>query len=99
LKTYELEFNEAALKEWRKLDGSIQTQFKKQLAKRLQSPHVTSARLHGDLQNTYKIKLRDAGYQLVYEVIDQQLVVLVIAVGRRDHDATYLAARHRHSSV
>jgi len=95
LKTYELEFHELALKEWRKLDGSIQTLFKKQLAKRLQAPHVPSARLHGDLQNTYKIKLRDAGYRLVYEVIDHRLVVMVIAVGRRDHDAVYLQASRR----
>ncbi len=95
MKTYELEFHEAALKEWRKLDGSIQAQFKKQLAKHLLAPHVPSARLRGDLQNTYKIKLRDVGYRLIYEVIDQRLVVFVIAVGRRDHDAAYLAAAHR----
>ncbi len=95
MKTYELEFHEAALKEWRKLDGSIQALFKKQLAKRLQGPHVPSARLQGNLQNTYKIKLRDVGYRLVYEVIDRQLVVLVIAVGRRDHEAVYLAASKR----
>ncbi len=95
MKTYELEFHEAALKEWRKLDGSIQALFKKQISKRLQAPHVPSARLRGDLQNTYKIKLRDAGYRLVYEVIDQRLVVVVIAVGRRDHDTVYLEAAHR----
>jgi mRNA interferase RelE/StbE len=95
LKTYELEFHELALKEWRKLDGSIQTLFKKQLAKRLQAPHVASARLHGDLKDTYKIKLRDAGYRLVYEVIDRRLVVVVIAVGRRDHDTVYLQAATR----
>ena len=65
MKTYELEFHEAALKEWRKLDGSVQTLFKKQLAKRLQAPHVPSAKLHGELKNTYKIKLRDTGYRLV----------------------------------
>jgi mRNA interferase RelE/StbE len=52
LKTYELEFHEAALKEWRKLDGSVQTLFKKQLAKRLQAPHVPTAKLHGELKNT-----------------------------------------------
>ena len=95
MKTYELEFHEAALKEWRRLDPSIQAQLKKQLAKRLQAPHVPSARLHGELKNTYKIKLRDAGYRLVYEVIDQRLVVLVIAIGRRDHDAAYLLAARR----
>lgn len=95
MKTYELEFNVDALKEWRKLDGSIQALFKKQLAKRLLAPHVPSAQLHGDLQNTYKIKLRDAGYRLVYEVVEQRLVVLVIAVGRRDHDEVYLVSAKR----
>lgn len=95
MKTYELEFHEAALKEWRRLDASLQAQFKKQLTKRLQTPHVPSARLHGELKNTYKIKLRDAGYRLVYEVIDQRLVVLVIAVGRRDHEAAYRQAAQR----
>lgn len=95
MKTYELEFIEAALKEWRQLDGSIQQLFKKQLAKRLRAPHVPAAQLHGKLQNTYKIKLRDAGYRPVYQVFDQQLVVLVIAVGRRDHDEVYLHASKR----
>ena len=93
--TYELEFDEAALKEWQDQAGSIRALFKKQLAKRLIAPHVPSARLHGDLQNTYKIKLRDAGYRLVYEVIDQRLVVVVIAVGRRDHNTVYVQASKR----
>ena len=93
--TYELEFHELALKEWRKLDGSVQAQFKKQLARRLQSPHVPSARLHADLKHTYKIKLRDLGYRLVYEVIDQRLVVVVSAVGRRDQETVYLQAIKR----
>ena len=95
MKIYDLEFDVDALKEWRKLDGSIQAQFKKQLTKRLLEPHVPSARLHGDLQNTYKIKLRDAGYRLVYEVIEQRLVIVVIAVGRRDHDEVYSLASKR----
>ena len=95
MKTYELEFDADALKEWHKLDGSIRAQFKKQLARRLQTPHVPSAKLYGDLQNTYKIKLRDVGYRLVYEVIDQRLVVVVVAVGRRDHDEVYLIASKR----
>jgi len=95
LKTYELEFDVGALKEWHKLDGSIRAQFKKQLAKRLLAPHVASAKLHGDLQNTYKIKLRDSGYRLVYEVIELRLVVVVVAVARRDHDEVYLVASKR----
>ena len=80
-----------------KLDGSIKVQFKNALSKRLATPHVPSAKLHGDLQNTYKIKLRDVGYRLVYEVIDQQLVVMVIAVGKRDHNEAYQRAVKRHN--
>jgi mRNA interferase RelE/StbE len=51
--------------------------------------------LRGDLQNTYKIKLRDVGYRLVYEVVDQRLVVIVIAIGRRDHGEAYQIAIQR----
>jgi mRNA interferase RelE/StbE len=97
LRTYSLEFHELALKEWRKLDGSIKAQFQNALSKRLKTPHVPSARLRGDLQNTYKIKLRDVGYRLVYEVIDQKLVVMVIAIGKRDHNEAYLSAVKRNN--
>ena len=95
MKTYNLEFHELALKEWKKLDGSIKSQFRNALEKRLKAPHVPSAKLHGELQNTYKIKLRDVGYRLVYEVIDQKLKVMVIAIGRRDHDEAYQIAVKR----
>ena len=97
MKTYELEFHELALREWKKLDGSIKTQLHKALGKRLQAPHVPSARLRGDLQNTYKIKLRDVGYRLVYEVIDHRLVVIVLAVGKRDHEEAYQSAIKRNN--
>ncbi len=98
MKTYELEFHEAALKEWRRLDNSVQLLFKKQLAKRLQAPHVPSAKLRGELKNTYKIKLRDTGYRLVYEVIDHRVMVFVIAIGRRDRGMVYEQATRRHKS-
>ena len=68
---------------------------KKQLQKRLINPRVTSAKLHGDLDNFYKIKLRTLGYRLVYEVIDHKLVVLVIAVGKRNQDSVYIKAESR----
>jgi mRNA interferase RelE/StbE len=89
LKSFNLEFHVLALKEWQKLDNSIKEQFKKQLQKRLVNPRVASAKLHGDLENFYKIKLRSISYRLVYEVIDHNLIVLVIAVGKRNHDEVY----------
>lgn len=92
--SYELEFLEEALTEWQRLDGSVREQFRKKLAERLIEPHVPSARLSGR-DNRYKIKLRSVGYRLVYEIEEGRLVVLVIAVGRRDRNAVYKAAQGR----
>ncbi|MBU3638488.1 type II toxin-antitoxin system RelE/ParE family toxin [Polynucleobacter sp. AP-RePozz3-80-G7] len=95
MKSFSLEFHTLALKEWQKLDNSVKKQFKKQLQKRLVNPRAPSAKLHGDLDNFYKIKLRTVGYRLVYEVIDHKLVILVIAVGKRNQDAVYKNAENR----
>lgn len=92
--SYELAFLEEALKEWRGLDANTREQFKKKLAERLANPRVPSAKLTGH-PDRYKIKLRSAGYRLVYEVRDKALVVLVVAVGRRDRNAVYKAADRR----
>jgi mRNA interferase RelE/StbE len=92
--TYELAFLPAALDEWKKLDGSVKAIFKKKLAERLEQPHVPSAKLHSQ-KDRYKIKLRDAGYRLVYEVRDAIVTVLVVAVGKREREAVYKAAAKR----
>ncbi|WP_374355073.1 type II toxin-antitoxin system RelE/ParE family toxin [Limnohabitans sp.] len=92
--SFELAFLEEALAEWRKLDGTIRIQLKKKLTERLQAPRVPSAKLSGH-PDRYKIKLRTVGYRLVYEVRDQQLLVLVIAVGKRERQAVYRAAENR----
>ena len=92
--TYSLEFKESALKEWRKLDGAIRAQFKKKLAERLERPRVASARLAG-MADCYKIKLNNAGYRLVYQVDDQRIVVIVVAVGKRENFAMYRSAEGR----
>lgn len=92
--SYELKFRDSALKEWYKLDKSIQSQFKKKLIERLVEPRVESARLSG-MQNCYKIKLRAAGYRLVYQVIDEEIVVIVVAVGKRERNQVYKTAVKR----
>lgn len=92
--TYRLLFKTDARKEWDKLDSAIRTQFKKKLAERLESPRVESARLSG-LKYCHKIKLRSAGFRLVYQVRDKEVVVSVIAVGKRERNAIYKAAVKR----
>lgn len=84
--TYKLAFNESALKEWKKLGHTIQEQFKKKLRERLENPRVPASQLHGR-KDQYKIKLRGAGYRLVYSVEDEIITVTVIGVGKRENDA------------
>ncbi|MBS9427030.1 type II toxin-antitoxin system RelE/ParE family toxin [Photorhabdus akhurstii] len=91
---YSLEFEKRALKEWKKLGHPIKEQLKKKLAERLENPHVQSARLRGRA-NRYKIKLRSSGYRLVYEVNDNKIILLVIAIGKRAGDAVYTLANER----
>ena len=46
-------------------------------------------------ENHYKIKLRASGYRLVYEIIEDEIVVLVVAVGKRDKNLVYRKASKR----
>ena len=86
--TYKLEFVPAAKKEWDKLGATIKDQFKKKLVERLQHPHVPKDAVSGGA-NLYKIKLKSAGYRLVYEVDDNSITVLVLAIGERNRNEVY----------
>lgn len=92
---YRLKFVPAALDEWNALDGSVKAVFKKLLKKRLERPRVPGAQLHGDLRDCYKIKLLKQGYRLVYRVEDDALIVLVLAIAKRESMAAYRAAIER----
>ena len=92
--SYKLSFHPDALEEWRKLDATVSEQFRKKLAERLQNPRVPSAKLTGH-EDRYKIKLRSVGYRLVYEVRDAVLLVIVVAVGKRERNAVYRVAAKR----
>ncbi len=94
MKTYKLVFKRDAKKEWDKLDYSVRSIFAKKLKERLQNPHVPASRLTG-MPDCYKIKLRNAGYRLVYQVREKEVVVSVIAVGKRNRNLVYKVAGGR----
>lgn len=92
--TYKLKFLPVALKEWKKLGAPVKSQFKKKLAARLENPRVPADKLSG-YESVYKIKLRSAGYRLAYEVVDEELLVYVLAVGKRDKGKVYSVLKVR----
>lgn len=92
---YRLAFLPDALNEWHKLDGSVKEVLRKLLKKRLEQPHLPGSELHRSLAGCYKIKLRKQGYRLVYQVKDEQLIVMVIAIAKREDSLVYRLAIER----
>ena len=92
---FELKFELEALDEWNKLDNSVREPLKKKLNKRLENPHVPKDRLFGNLDGCYKIKNNKTGHRLIYQVIDSQLVVMVLAVDERNELKAYKSAASR----
>ena len=92
---YRLFFVPSALKEWQGLDGSVKEPLRNLLRKRLDNPHVPGGALHGELEGYYKIKLRKQGYRLVYGVEDDVLIVMVMAVDKREDGMVYRSVLKR----
>lgn len=92
--TYNLKFLPSAIKEWKKLGATVREQFKKKLEERLSNPEIPKDRLTGQ-KNYYKIKLRNSGYRLVYEVERKTITIYVIGVGKREKSLIYKKALKR----
>ena len=87
-------FHPEALREWRTLTAGIWEQFKKELAERLIEPRIPVSKLLSP-RGPDKIKLRAAGFRLVYEVQGDEVLVLVVALGKRERNAVYRQADQR----
>jgi mRNA interferase RelE/StbE len=92
--TYKLVFKVDAKKEWDALDSTVRSIFAKKLKERIQQPCIKSSRLSG-MKDCYKIKLRRAGFRLVYQVRNEELIVSVVAVGKREKNLVYKIASKR----
>lgn len=83
MKSYELVFLKRARKQWKKLGSPVRLQFEKKLSERLVEPKIAGDQLRS-YPGCYKIKLKAAGYRLIYRVDDEQILVAVLTVDRRD---------------
>ena len=92
--SYKLNFISASKKEWDKLDDTIKIQFKKKIEQRLETPRIQKDKLSG-YSNIYKIKLKQLGYRLAYEVKDDKLIILVLSIGKRENSDIYNKLKNR----
>ena len=94
--TYNLEFDRRALKEWNKLGDTVRHQFKKKLRGIGESSNrsQSTSRAPGLLQSEAEKRWLS---RLIYQVLDQEIVVFVIAIGKREREAAYEVAQDRFS--
>lgn len=93
--SYEFDFLASALKEWNALDKSIRERLHAKLVERVKAPRNPAHALSGDLRDCYKIKDSKSGMRLVYRIEEGELIILVIAVGKRERMAVYKEAARR----
>lgn len=55
-------------------------------------PRIPADRLSGPLSECYKMRIGKTGHRLVYHVIESELVIYVLAVGKREDKVAYQAA-------
>lgn len=64
------------------------------MAERMENPKVPGDKPSG-YNAVYKIKLRSAGYRLAYEVVDEELLVYVLAAAKREKGNIYSSLKDR----
>ena len=95
---YEIKFHPDALKEFCELDGSVKKLVKKQLDKLKTSPLLGEelGNKNGyDLTGYRKMYACKKQVRIVYSVVENVLLVNIIAIGKRSDLEVYETASHR----
>ncbi len=80
--TYEIQFTNAARKQFKKLSKTVQRQLKPVVDDLANNPRPHGyIELHGKLKGLYRV--RSGNYRIIYTVSDKNLLVLVLKIGDR----------------
>ena len=95
---YRVTLTAEAADDFRHLDGSLKKPVAKQLKKLETSPllgeHLGN-RAGFDLTGYYKLYAAKKGVRIVYRIIDQEVIVEVVAIGKREDLAVYQTSLKR----
>lgn len=94
-KVFRVLFHDGVQDEFFNLDKAIQTRLSRKLAKRAVAPINPADALSGELAGCYKLKDNKSGSRLVYAVIEDKVLLLVIAIGKRERLSVYKIAATR----
>jgi mRNA interferase RelE/StbE len=98
---YSYKFYAEAEKDLSKLNNSIKKLFAKKLSQIVKNPQIGK-----DLGNKYNLNLKGLKkvyfdkkrYRIVYEVLEKEIVIHIIAIGKRDNMEVYKKVHDRKDS-
>jgi mRNA interferase RelE/StbE len=86
--TFNVVFRPRAKKAFDRLGTADQRQLAAKLKSRCLNPRVPADAVR-DIPQGYKVKLRSSGIRAIYMVRDRQLVLLVLAIDKREREKAY----------
>jgi mRNA interferase RelE/StbE len=95
---YNFEFHPEAKKELKKLNNSIQILFTKKLKQILNSPEIgikLGNKNNLKLAGFKKVYFNNKKHRIVYETIENKVLIYIIAVGKREEMNVYKKASSR----
>ena len=95
---YDYKFHPEAQKELKKLNKSVQVLFTKALNKILTSPELgidLGNKNNIDLSGLKKMYFDNKRYRIVYQIIENEIFIHLIAIGKRDKMEVYEKAKGR----
>jgi len=95
---YSIVLTAAAAEDFRQLDGSLKEPVAKQLRKLETAPRLgehLGNRAGLDLTGYHKLYAAKKSIRIVYRIVDQEILVEVVAIGKREDLAVYQKALKR----
>ena len=83
MSVYRIEFRPAALREFRKIDRSMQPRIQGAIALLAQDPRPPASR---QLRGREAYRLRIGDYRIIYSIDDGVLLIVVVTLGHRRDD-------------
>ena len=96
---YDFKFYEEAEKDLSKLNKSVQNLFVKKLAQIIRNPEIGKDLGHKNnlnLAGLKKVYFDNKRYRIVYEIKEQEIIIHIIAIGKRDNMKVYKEASQRY---
>ena len=99
---YNFKFHPEAKKELKKLNNAIQILFTKKLKRIINSPEIgldLGNKNNLNLSGFKKVYFNNRKHRIVYEIIEDEILIHIIAIGKREDMDVYKKANNRITST